>query len=383
MRILTVCSNYRVFGAETITLKMLEAFKQRGHEQLAITSPHTDGEFGRRLFGLGIREEVMPFGAIVLKFRYIRWTAYTLKRLPILWWRWRQMLRTFQPDVILWTGSKQAMLLLPFLYQTPSFVIEFTNVASSNGNRWLYGQLAKRLTGFVAVSDFMRNHLHSIGAPHEKIRVIKSGTFFERERCAMEQTRLNFELGRGGPFRIGFVGQVAANKGHDCLLEAVRLLRDRGIKFVANIFGSGDPEYVKQLKTKLAEANLEKFWNWMGYESDKAKIFGSMDVCVVPSCFGDPFPTVAMEAGAYGLPTVASRIGGLPEIVEDGVTGWLVEANAPEQFAERIQRLIENPQQARTMGFAGQKRIFQYFTVEKMVAEFETLFQAAIKSPKR
>ena len=61
MRILSVCSNYRVFGAETITLKMLEGFKLRGHEQVAVTSYQTDGEFGRRLAGLGIREEIMPF----------------------------------------------------------------------------------------------------------------------------------------------------------------------------------------------------------------------------------------------------------------------------------------------------------------------------------
>lgn len=378
MRILTVCSNYRVFGAETITLKMLEALKQRGHEQLAVTSPHTDGEFSRRLFGLGIREEVMPFGAVVLKLRYINWTAYTLNRLPILWWRWLQVLRTFQPDVVLWTGSKQAMLLLPLLYKKPSYVIEFTNVVSSRGNRWLYGQLGKRVTGFVAVSDFMRNHLNSIGAPDEKIHVVKSGTFFEREKCAMEQTRASLNQDQHRTFRIGLVGQVAPNKGHDCLVEAVRLLKDRGIKCVANVFGSGDPAYVIQLKAKIAQANLAGIWNWMGYESDKTKIFGSMDVCVVPSCFGDPFPTVAMEAGAYGLPVVASRVGGLPEIVEDGVTGWLVDVNSARQFADKIEWVCQHPNLAAVMGIAGRERVFREFTVEKMVAEFESLFNESL-----
>jgi glycosyltransferase involved in cell wall biosynthesis len=82
-----------------------------------------------------------------------------------------------------------------------------------------------------------------------------------------------------------------------------------------------------------------------------------------------------MEAGVYGLPVVASRIGGLPEIIEDGVTGWLVEPNAPEQMAEKIQYLINHPEAARKMGKAGRERVFKHFTVEKMVTEFEALFK--------
>src|SRR5437667_196053 len=131
MRILSVCSNYRVFGAETITLKMLEGFKQNGHEQLAVTSPHTDGEFSRRLVGLGIREEIIPFGAIVLQLRYCKWTAYTLTRLPVLWWRWLQVLRAFRPDIVIFTGSRQCMLLYPWLGRQPSFLIEYTNLEPS------------------------------------------------------------------------------------------------------------------------------------------------------------------------------------------------------------------------------------------------------------
>ena len=176
------------------------------------------------------------------------------------------------------------------------------------------------------------------------------------------------------------MGQLAPIKGLDCLFEAVRLLRERGIKLVAQVFGSGDPLYVDQLKARIAQAGLAGIWNWMGYEQDKAKIFGSMDVCVVPSCFGDPFPTVAMEAGVYGLPVVASRIGGLPEIVEDGITGWLVEANKPEQFAEKIEWLVRNPEKARAMGAAGRERVFTHFTVEKMVAGFEEMFKELRKA---
>lgn len=377
MRILSVCSNFRVFGAETITLKMLEGFKQNGHEQLAVTSFQTDGEFSRRLDAVGVPEVKLPFGAIALpkSLRAIHWTAYTLSRLPALWLAWARLMREFNPDVVVFTGSRQCLLLYPWLARQPSFLIEFTGVETSVSNRRLYRMLSPKLSCFVAVSDFMREHLHRLGAPVEKIRVIKSGAFFEREQRATEQAVASFTRTNDGPFRIGFVGQVAPTKGHDCLVEAVRLLRERGNNLLVQIFGSGDPEYVKLLKDRIAGAKLTNIWIWMGYERDKAKIFGSMDVCVVPSCFGDPFPTVAMEAGVYGLPVVASRIGGLPEIIEDGMTGILVDANVPEQLANGIERLIRDPALARAMGAAGRERVFRDFTVEKMVGQFEELFQ--------
>jgi glycosyltransferase involved in cell wall biosynthesis len=113
----------------------------------------------------------------------------------------------------------------------------------------------------------------------------------------------------------------------------------------------------------------------MGYERDKVKIFSELDICVVPSCFGDPFPTVAMEAGVYGLPVVATRCGGLPEIIEDGVTGLLVDPEQPDQLANKIEWLIQNPEAARAMGMAARDRVFNQFTVEKMVEQFESLFR--------
>jgi glycosyltransferase involved in cell wall biosynthesis len=377
MRILTVCSSWRVFGAETITLKMLEGFQHAGLEQVAVTSIWTDGDFSRRLQQIGIREVAMPFGAITARLtpRYIKWTVHCFSQLPVLWWRWWRLQRQFRPDVILWTSSKQALLVLPRLGRTPSFLIEFTHVVPTRNMRWLYRNLAMKLTGFVAVSDYMRGHLHGVGAPFEKIHVVKSGAFFERERESSKPMWRNSNPRAGLPARVGIVGQVAPNKGHDCLVEAVRLLRARGVQLTVQVFGSGDPAYESRLKELVRAAGMDPAWQWMGYQREKAKIFEQLDICVVPSCFGDPFPTVAMEAGVYGLPVVASRVGGLPEIVEDGVTGWLFEANAPGQLAEKIEWLIRYPERAREMGVAGRERVFRYFTVEKMVAEFEALFQ--------
>src|SRR6266478_5283385 len=113
MRILTVCTSWRVFGAEVMSLNLLEAFKGRGHEQQAVTSIWTDGDFSRRLSALGIGETKLPLGAlsVSLSWRPMLWTAEMLARIPWVWLAWTKLLREFRPDVVVLTNPKQALLL--------------------------------------------------------------------------------------------------------------------------------------------------------------------------------------------------------------------------------------------------------------------------------
>jgi glycosyltransferase involved in cell wall biosynthesis len=377
MRILTVCSNFRVFGAENITLKLLEGLRANCHELLAVTSVHSDGEFSRRLEAIQVREVQLQFGAVALpkSLRAIHWTAHTVLNLPALWAGWLKVMRGFSPDTVVFTGSRQSLLVYPLLNSKPYFLIEHAAIDRNVYNHALYQILCKKMSRFVAVSDAMRGFYTGMGVPTEMVRVIKNGPFFRREfpnidsrlssRCFSKTTRA----------RLGIVGQIAPDKGHDSLLAAAEVLMGRGVQFEVNVFGSGQPTYLEYTRQRVASAGLGPSWKWMGYESDRSKIFNCIDICVMPSLVSESFGMVAAEAAAHGLPVVASRIGGLPEIVEDGVTGWLVEPNSPMQLADRLEHLINNPDRSREMGAAGRAKIFQEFTAEKMVAEFETLFQ--------
>jgi glycosyltransferase involved in cell wall biosynthesis len=372
-RILVVCSSHRVFGAETITLRLLEEFKRRGHQQLAVTNLWTDGEFSRRLRALQIDEAVMPFGVLALTLtpHAMWWTANMAIRIPMLWLYWRRVLRRLTPDVILWTSARQPLPLLPLLGDVPSFVIEYTNVPATRGNRWLYRNVA-RVCRFVAVSDFMRGHLVGVGAPPEAVDVVKSGALFAGDEASTPHATRHRALDE--PFRVGIVGQIAAHKGHDLLVDAAAALRRRGLTISVVAYGSGDPAYLDRLNHAIGDAGLADVWEWRGYERDTDVIYRDIDVCVVPSRFGDPFPTVAMEAAAHGIPVVASNIGGLPEIVDDGVTGWLIPAEDAGALVYRLFWLARHPDEARAMGEAGRRRVFTQFTVEAMADGFERLF---------
>lgn len=376
MRILFVCSSWRVFGAEIVTLKTLEGLQRNGHSLQAVTSTWSDGEFSRRLAALGIPEVKVPLGTFSkrLSLRPMLWTADALVRLPLLWFRFHRTLRKFQPEAVLYTSSKQAVWLFPWLKGRPSFLIEHNSLVASQSNRFIYRKLGAKLCGFVAVSDYMAKRLCLLGAPSEKVRVIKNGVFFEADAKATGSASGTLPQHQSGLPCVGIAGQISPHKGHDCLFEAVRLLIARGTKLEVKVYGACNSDYVNHLEERISQAGLAKHWSFMGYESDRNKIYPGLDICVMPSCVVETFGMVAAEAGAFGVPVVASRRGGLPEVVEDGVTGWLIDPDQPLQLADKIEWLIQNPDRARAMGAAGRERVFKLFTVEKMAGDFEKLF---------
>jgi len=99
----------------------------------------------------------------------------------------------------------------------------------------------------------------------------------------------------------------------------------------------------------------------------------------MPSRGDEAFGMAAAEASAFGLPVIASRRGGLPEVVEDGVTGFLIDADNAAQRAGKLSWAWSNPQAANEMGLKGQQKVFREFTQEKMVSDFETLFVATLE----
>jgi glycosyltransferase involved in cell wall biosynthesis len=376
MRILTVCTSTYIFGAETITLKMLEGFKAAGHDQLAVTTSFsTDGEFSKRLARIGVAETQLPFGAWSKRLAWepLVWTANTISRLPWLWSGWRKTLRSFQPEVILWTSSRLPVPAYPVIDRTPSFLIEHTHLEPTQTRCYIYRALARKLTGFIAVSQFMADHLVKLGAPTSRIFVVHNGAAFRGE---IKQNSYRDRFGGGSSMlRIGIVGQITPNKGHTILIRAVQSLLAKGLELSVFIFGKGGPNYVQILRTMIRAANLERTFHWMGYERDAGTIYKSIDVCVVPSCETEPFGMVAAEAASYGLPVVATRVGGLPEILEDSVTGFIIKPNDFSELALKIEVLAKNPQLRQQMGRAAQARVATMFTVETMIERLEAIFR--------
>ena len=149
------------------------------------------------------------------------------------------------------------------------------------------------------------------------------------------------------------------SKGFRVLVEATRILKGRGVRFEVVV-----PTY----STGHAEEESIRFAPWHSQEQ-LPRLYAGADICVVPSVWREPFGIAAVEAMAAGKPVVASRAGGLSDIVEDGVTGFLVEPGNAAELADRIARLIADPVLRVKMGRAGRQRAERRFSWDVLMRE--------------
>jgi glycosyltransferase involved in cell wall biosynthesis len=173
-------------------------------------------------------------------------------------------------------------------------------------------------------------------------------------------------------FVIGMIGVLDHNKGHRVLLRAVADLKAQGHASIRLwIVGTGpDEAELKRLAGELGIADRVRF---LGYMPDVRGVLAGMQALAMPTVHFESFALAALEAMAMGLPVVASRVGGLAEIIEDGRTGFLVQPGDPVELAGAIQRLMESPDVRARMGQAGRQRVLERFSLDITQAELETL----------
>jgi glycosyltransferase involved in cell wall biosynthesis len=173
---------------------------------------------------------------------------------------------------------------------------------------------------------------------------------------------------------IGFLSRMTGVKDPLGLLEALALLRDRGIDFRAAFVGDGPLESeVAERATAhgLADHVLVRPFTGLG----AGPALAAFDIYVLPSTF-EPFGIGLLEGMAAGLPTVATRVGGMPEIVRDGETGYLVEPADPTALADALQPLVTDPDLRQRMGSAGRARA-RMFSVSAMAERMDAVYERA------
>lgn len=166
------------------------------------------------------------------------------------------------------------------------------------------------------------------------------------------------------PLRIAMVSQMSHAKGTDLFLRTCDILRQTGLEFSARMVGKWPAVEQRDRAVEFVrEHGLAAFVEIRDQESDMAAIYGEIDVLVLPTR-RDAFPRVVMEAMCHGIPVVATRVDGVPEMVADGETGFLVEPEHIAGFAEATARLLRDEALRRRMGAAGRERARQVFSPE-------------------
>jgi glycosyltransferase involved in cell wall biosynthesis len=205
------------------------------------------------------------------------------------------------------------------------------------------------------------------------VRAILNGTV-PRE-TANDGVALRRELGvpEGVPL-IGAIGDLEGRKGYPFLLDAFRKLAlDWPDARLVVIGAPSEPDEVAALRRQAADPSLGGRALLPGYIPRAWRFASTFDVCVMPSLRFESFGMSALDAMWAGKPVVASRTGGLPEVVADGETGIIVPPGNADALAEALRGLLASPEKARRMGEAGRRRAAALFTSARMAAEYRAV----------
>ena len=183
-----------------------------------------------------------------------------------------------------------------------------------------------------------------------------------------------------GGARLAIVGRLIPIKGHAELFRAVAAVRDDVPGLRLEVAGDGPLE--AELRGQAERLGLDDCVSFLGRVSPVAPVFERNDVVVVPS-HGEGFGMVALEAMERGRPVVASAVGGLPEIVEDGVTGLLVPPGDVEALGNALRELAEDSERAQAMGAAGRTRALDEFSQERCTERIAALYGATLDAAGR
>ena len=215
------------------------------------------------------------------------------------------------------------------------------------------------------------------GVSDDKMHVVMNG--IDVEQFDLHAFRTPDPLLPGGSVvtpRVCMVGSMhLPDKGHADLLEAAAILRSRGVR--AQYLLVSDGALRPQLEEKARALGVADDVVFLGRRSDVQSVLVRSDVVVHPS-WSEGFPNAILEAMCAARPVVATRVGGIPEVMKHGVHGLLVEPQRPTELAGALGRILANPLAGHVMGLRGRRHIESEFSLDKMRRTVEALYDALL-----
>jgi glycosyltransferase involved in cell wall biosynthesis len=301
-------------------------------------------------------------------------------------WKFSRIVKRLAPDVIHAHdphGVAMASLALSIGAAaargraTPALVaarrVDF-HLKGNSFSRWKYRQV----DCFIAASEAIRQMLVADGMPADRTVTVHEGIDVEHAAAAaLVNVHEAFWLPHGSPV-VGNVAALVPHKGQRYLIDAAHLVVQQipDARFV--ILGEG--ELREHLEKQVHEHHLEKHVLLPGFRTDVLGCIKGFDLFVMSSVT-EGLGTSLLDAMACGRPIVATRAGGIPEIVEDGVNGLLVPIRDAHALAEAIVRALKDAELRQRMADAGLARVNERFTVERMVSETAAVYERIARRP--
>lgn len=295
-------------------------------------------------------------------------------------WKLSRVLKQLRPDAIQAHdphGVAMAATALAISAPTPRPPLIATRrvdfrFGKSSFSRWKYGQVDR----FIAITNAIADMLVADGIARERISLVHEGVDVERI-AALPASDIHAEcfLPVGSPV-VGNVAALVPHKGQHYLIEAAALVVRKvpDARFVI----LGDGELREALEREVKQKHLERHIVLAGFRTNVMELIKSFDVFVMSS-LTEGLGTSIVDAMAASKAVVATTAGGIPEVVVDGETGYLVPPRDPTLMADRLVRLLKDAPLRARMGEAGLARARARFTVERMVEETNAVYARALE----
>jgi glycosyltransferase involved in cell wall biosynthesis len=239
--------------------------------------------------------------------------------------------------------------------------------------------VTSRAAHVIAISEYNLQHLVSRGLRQEgSVSVVHCGVDMHNFADCLPSV----DGRRDGVVRILCVGSLNAKKGHDYLIRACRVLKERGLSFSCTIIGGGVRE--AKIRDEIASYGVQEQVTLRGpcTQPEVIDALHEHDVFVLASVVApngdrDGIPVVLMEAGAAGLPVVSTHVSGIPELVRHGQTGWLVPPGDEHALADAIATLAGNPALRRRLGRNARAVVEAEFNIEASASRLEQVLRYA------
>ncbi|MBA4196796.1 MAG: hypothetical protein C0459_04505 [Chitinophaga sp.] len=369
--IIVVCGAGMVSGKEKIMLLIMRGLKENGYNIFCITSfwCHSDFEILLNKYQISFVKLRLGFISKTFDAAAIRMTLHQLIHFPLLLVRFRKVTITQKPFAIIHSNFHHLFLLYPALSKKYRNIYHsHESISNSNFYKKLFHLFNNKIDWFVSVSHYVTNKMKLLGLPEEKLITIQNGIY---EPSAQTNQGNQTVKQNSNTFNIGIIGQITDWKGHEDLIKALALLNsDIRKKIKLYIFGKGIESFIQSLKSLITQLRLEDIIIWKGYIKNRDEIYSILNLVCIPSRSEEPFATSALEPGIYSIPVIVTDRGGLPEIVEDGINGWVVPMQSPEIVAAKIEWMLEHPTECINMGKEHHKKLVNLFTYRRFVNDW-------------
>jgi glycosyltransferase involved in cell wall biosynthesis len=305
-------------------------------------------------------------------------------------WDWRGMLGTWRglrrakPDVLhvhhVWPAADRYLASLASAAGVPHLVVTEHIVGQSHSpaQRTLKRRELEAADVVTTVCGAVADALVAdLGVARDRLRVVPNGADLPDEDVEWPIARgLRAEIGASGlrPLWV-CAGRLEEQKGQDVLIDALAEVRRRGLEFYA-VF-AGDGELRDALEKRAATRGLDPLVRFVGQVEELGPLLLAADAVVMPSRW-EGLPLTLLEALARARPVIATAVGGVPEVVEDGVEGRLVPAGDATALANALEDFHRRPDVAQRLGREGARRVREAYTWERVVESFEAVYDEVL-----